>query len=573
VIHNRLFDVYMKRKAIFSISITAVLLLSFITIHSVNTKIPSAELDKELNSYITHEPMVITSDADFGAGGYGLPGDGSAGTPYLIENLNITNKVGSYGVYIENVTKYFEIRNCYIQAEYPIYIESITSNFVLIYNNTIQMLSGVTPTGIYISSSSHFEISYNEFYGGGTSGIYAEYCSSFLINHNYFTLFWNCMDIHNCLDWDVFNNVFDYNDGDQYVDSSYFTFYNNTWIDNNNGLYLGVCSDFNITGNFFIENDYFAVTVYACLSINFIYHNWFLNNNLASSIESQASDNTGVIWHYGSIGNFWLDYSGEGKYWIFEDVYDPVPIWDSDSDGLNEYDEIYVYGTDEYDYDSDNDLLPDGYEVEQGLDPLLDDAKLDPDTDGLINLDEYKFGTQCQDWDTDGDAMSDGYEVFHSLNPLFDDASLDFDGDGLTNLQEYNLGTKANNYDSDMDGMSDYWENENGLNPLVNDAWMDLDNDGLNNFLEYIYNCNPNDEDSDNDSYKDGEEILQGTNPNDPEDFPSTTYQPTTTESTYYWIGGLFALIVVTSLPIIIQRIRINKLRELVKEYFPRMKF
>ena len=89
--------------------------------------------------------------------------------------------------------------------------------------------------------------------------------------------------------------------------------------------------------------------------------------------------------------------------------------------------------------------------------------------------------------------------------------------------------------------MNDYWEHNNGLNPLINDAGGDPDEDNLNNFLEYIYMCDPQDSDSDSDGYEDGLEILHGTDPNDATDYPTTTDLPTT-ESSYYWIGGLSRL-------------------------------
>ena len=566
----------MKRRKIISFSLLALFLFAIIPLQRVTTSVLEEDKGFNQNAYVSHVPINITNDADFGNTGYNFSGEGSQAFPYLIENLNITVGSGN-GIAIEttSVTVYFEIKNCYIRAECPIYLSDLGSNLVIIQNNTLEVINSGYKVGIYVYGTHHVDIIGNRLYGLASAGIYSENSYYNLVQGNYFNGFTNALDIWDCYNWDIFDNYFTYNDGDQYVSVENFVFYNNTWFYNNNGLYLGNSLDCNVTGNYFIDNNYYAVTLYMTTG-TYVYLNWFINNNAVSSQPTQASDTDGGnywSWAFIEKGNFWSDYSTEGDYWIFGDRYDVYPIWDSDNDGLNEYDEVFVYGTDEFDSDSDDDLLPDGYEVEQGLNPLYDDAKLDPDSDGLINLDEYKFGTLCQDWDTDGDAMSDGYEVFHSLNPLFDDASLDFDGDGLTNLQEYNLGTKANNFDSDMDGMSDYWETENGLNPLVNDAWMDLDDDGLNNFLEYIYGCDPNDEDSDNDSYKDGEEILQGTNPNDSEDYPSTTNQSTTTESTYYWIGGLFALVAVSGLPIIIQRIRLNKLRELVKEYFPRMKF
>jgi len=43
--------------------------------------------------------------------------------------------------------------------------------------------------------------------------------------------------------------------------------------------------------------------------------------------------------------------------------------------------------------------------------------------------------------DSDNDGMPDYWENQHDLNPLVDDASGDVDNDGYTNLEEYQLGS------------------------------------------------------------------------------------------------------------------------------------
>lgn len=69
--------------------------------------------------------------------------------------------------------------------------------------------------------------------------------------------------------------------------------------------------------------------------------------------------------------------------------------------------------------DLDNDLLPDEYEIGVGLDATdPEDAGLDPDLDGLVNLDEYIYGTDPFEADTDGDGVVDGVEVMEDLDPL-----------------------------------------------------------------------------------------------------------------------------------------------------------
>ena len=68
--------------------------------------------------------------------------------------------------------------------------------------------------------------------------------------------------------------------------------------------------------------------------------------------------------------------------------------------------------------DEDEDGMPFSYEYQNGLNPNQDDASEDPDQDGLTNLEEYKLGTMANNPDTDGDGLSDGYEVENGFDPL-----------------------------------------------------------------------------------------------------------------------------------------------------------
>ena len=61
----------------------------------------------------------------------------------------------------------------------------------------------------------------------------------------------------------------------------------------------------------------------------------------------------------------------------------------------------------------DGDGLGDAKEVNlYGTDPL------DPDSDGLTNLEEFQNGTLLSVADTDGDGLNDGDEIAEGLNPL-----------------------------------------------------------------------------------------------------------------------------------------------------------
>ena len=116
--------------------------------------------------------------------------------------------------------------------------------------------------------------------------------------------------------------------------------------------------------------------------------------------------------------------------------------------------------------DSDGDGMPDEWEIAHGLNPYdPSDAGLDPDNDGLTNLQEYQLGTDPHVADTDGDGLSDGQEVKLGTNPLVADT----DGDGIPDGQEVLLGTNPLNPDTDGDGIPDGIEVKIGTNPLVAD--------------------------------------------------------------------------------------------------------
>ncbi|HSM58121.1 MAG TPA: protein kinase [Candidatus Sulfomarinibacteraceae bacterium] len=91
---------------------------------------------------------------------------------------------------------------------------------------------------------------------------------------------------------------------------------------------------------------------------------------------------------------------------------------DLDNDGLSNMAEVYVYGTDPNNPDTDGDGVADGDEIELGLDPLSPDTDGDGLSDGL----ELELGTDPLRADTDGDGLSDGLEV-HELgtDPLVPD--------------------------------------------------------------------------------------------------------------------------------------------------------
>jgi hypothetical protein len=182
----------------------------------------------------------------------------------------------------------------------------------------------------------------------------------------------------------------------------------------------------------------------------------------------------------------------------------PTPDGDRDFDGLSDYEEMYIYGTDPDNPDTDGDGLLDGEEVLLGTSPLHPDT----DGDGLSDYDEVRrYGTDPLRRDTDGDGLSDLEEIMLGTSPT----RADTDGDGLPDGVEIARGTDPLNRDTDGDGIPD------GLETVSSPLLPDTDFDGLTDDMELVYGLRTNDSDFDGDGLPDGLEILIGTDPRNPD--------------------------------------------------------
>ncbi|MGI9244501.1 MAG: LamG-like jellyroll fold domain-containing protein [Verrucomicrobiales bacterium] len=236
-----------------------------------------------------------------------------------------------------------------------------------------------------------------------------------------------------------------------------------------------------------------------------------------------------------------------------QEIEDVLPEDDFDVDAADNERE-FADRTDPVDPDTDDDLLLDGIETNDGsFDSVDTDTGTDPrnrdtDADGLpdgVETNDGSFddiatdtGTHPLVADTDEDGMPDGYEAENMLDPLSDDRALDPDMDGSDNFNEFTIGTAPQDPDSDDDGWLDGPEDNTGtftdLGATGTDPLdPDTDGDGLLDGVETNdgsfddpltdTGTHPLVEDSDNDDFRDGAEVnLHGTDPTNSGSTPAT---------------------------------------------------
>ncbi len=334
----------MQRKNIIYNKIIVGIVLALVILFSIRVE---TELDITLNNYYhvtktdvrnvqipisfdftPHVPIEIVSDDNFTD--YGFPGSGNTTHPYIIENYIITT-TDYAGIYISGTTKYFLIRNCYVDAEYnSIYIENVADGTTSIINNIcnnnsigiyLRYSSGCTLTnntcnksfdGIYLYSSSDSTITENTCNNNYEYGIYLSSSSGSTLTDNTCT-FNNGHGISledssgsTLTDNTCTNNAWS---GIILEGSSGSTLTDNTCINNNNdGITLISSDSCLITYNLLQENEEYGIYLGSGSSSNIIHHNTFIDNNISGA--SQATDEGENNKWYDSEtkeGNWWSD--------------------------------------------------------------------------------------------------------------------------------------------------------------------------------------------------------------------------------------------------------------------------
>ncbi len=140
----------------------------------------------------------------------------------------------------------------------------------------------------------------------------------------------------------------------------------------------------------------------------------------------------------------------------------------------------------------------------------------DSDNDGIPNQNEANYKTDPNNADSDSDGVTDGAEIKNLSDPL--ESNTDEDNDGLTNAEEVAAGTDPYSTDSDSGGVSDYDEITTENTDPNNSFDDDYDKDGLSNPEENKYSTDPNKADTDLGGVSDYQEVLRGTDPLNKED-------------------------------------------------------
>ncbi len=170
---------------------------------------------------------------------------------------------------------------------------------------------------------------------------------------------------------------------------------------------------------------------------------------------------------------------------------------DSDGDGLTNYQEIVVEGTDPDNPDSDGDGVSDGQEQSEGTDP--NDAASLPTR--LLTILDLENGSV-----TGGGSFNLGAQATLTATPSAGYVFAGWSGDATSADTPLIIAIDSNK----------------SIGATFTEDTRDPDEDGLSNYQELVeLGTDPNDSDSDADGYNDGQEQSEGTDPNDAASLPT----------------------------------------------------
>lgn len=153
-----------------------------------------------------------------------------------------------------------------------------------------------------------------------------------------------------------------------------------------------------------------------------------LTSAQVKAITAQDADGDGLWDSTEMSATTWKDVNSNGRRDLGEIHYphgNPL-YWqpadtDTDNDELTDIFEQNTTRTLFYNHDSDRDLLPDGWEYQNGINPLsaegLDGTTGDREPDGVDNFDEWRFLSNLNSAHSDNDGIPDGVEIGQGSHP------------------------------------------------------------------------------------------------------------------------------------------------------------
>jgi parallel beta-helix repeat protein len=309
--------------------IVCVLLFSVVT---PTVDVPSRQEQQQaqhyrihVKAYTTHDPVLISGNLELAAASVG--GTGWAGDPYILEGWNITTPLYD-GIYIEDTTSYFVIRDCWINSPInsAIEIQNAAMGTVMIQDNYCID----SRYGIWIKSCENSTVQGNQCYGLMRS-IWADECGGTLFANNivngsstdsiYVESSPYCNFTSNICSYANYNQVYSTSHGTgkgiHATSCDHSFFYNNTCINNeydglrvtaspssvlllNNitgghyyGIYVSACQDSILANNSVSFNSEEGIMVSQCDSV--IVENNSATGNSGGGIHVTLSDSAIIV--------------------------------------------------------------------------------------------------------------------------------------------------------------------------------------------------------------------------------------------------------------------------------------
>ena len=260
----------------------------------------------------SHLPIRINSNSDFdeahGVVNWAI-GDGSVGSPWIIEGWDINGAGFGYCIYVGNTTDYFIIQDCYLHDAGDLFIWPYYYDTGLmlhsVKNGTIQNNKiSINRYGIILDVSQNNTISSNEASSNSYHGIWASSSNSNIINNNSASLnLWYGIYLSSSNNNTVTNNSATLSGGEgvYLTSSNYNMIVNNNASYNDYGIYLSSSNDNNITSNIASLNAHSGIYLTSSSS------NTIANNNASSNnwygIELYLSNSKNTITNNNASSN------------------------------------------------------------------------------------------------------------------------------------------------------------------------------------------------------------------------------------------------------------------------------